>query len=105
MVLAAEKGRMPELLPLRRGRMVRSPFTFYRGAALTMAADLSSTPSTGVHVQACGDAHLCNFGGFATPERRIIFSINDLDETHPAPWGGTSSASRRASWWPAGTRA
>jgi len=66
--------------------MVRSAFTFYRGAALTMASDLSSTPATGVHVQCCGDAHLCNFGGFATPERRILFAINDLDETHPAPW-------------------
>jgi uncharacterized protein (DUF2252 family) len=86
MVLAAEKGRLAELLPLRHGRMVRSAFTFYRGAALTMAADLACTPSTGVRVQACGDAHLCNFGGFATPERRIIFSLNDLDETLPAPW-------------------
>jgi uncharacterized protein (DUF2252 family) len=86
LVLEAEKGRMPELLPLRHGRMVRSAFTFYRGAALTMASDLASTPSTGVHVQCCGDAHLCNFGGFATPERRILFSINDLDETLPAPW-------------------
>jgi len=86
LVLEAEKGRMPELLPLRHGRMVRSAFTFYRGAALTMAADLATTPSTGVRVQCCGDAHLCNFGGFATPERRIIFSINDLDETLPAPW-------------------
>ena len=86
LVLAAEKGRMPDLLPLRHGRMVRSAFTFYRGAALTMASDLASTPTTGVRVQCCGDAHLCNFGGFATPERRIIFSINDLDETHPAPW-------------------
>jgi len=86
MVLAAEKGRMPELLPLRHGRMVRSAFTFYRGSALPMAADLASTPSSGVYVQCCGDAHLSNFGGFATPERRIIFSINDLDETLPAPW-------------------
>ena len=86
MVLAAEKGRLPELLPLRHGRMVRSPFTFYRGSALPMAADLASTPSSGVYVQCCGDAHLSNFGGFATPERRIIFSINDLDETLPAPW-------------------
>lgn len=85
-VLAAEKGRVPELLPLRHGRMVRSPFTFYRGSALAMAGDLASTPSTGVHVQICGDAHLSNFGGFATPERRIIFAINDLDETLPAPW-------------------
>ena len=85
-VLEAEKGRLPELLPLRHGRMVRSAFTFYRGAALTMAADLASTPSTGVRVQCCGDAHLSNFGGFATAERKIIFSINDLDETLPAPW-------------------
>jgi uncharacterized protein (DUF2252 family) len=86
LVLEAEKGRVPDLLPLRHGRMVRSAFTFYRGAALTMAADLASTPSTGVRVQCCGDAHLCNFGGFATPERKVIFSINDLDETLPAPW-------------------
>ncbi|HVN32077.1 MAG TPA: DUF2252 domain-containing protein [Thermoanaerobaculaceae bacterium] len=86
LILEAEKGRMPDLLPLRHGRMVRSAFTFYRGAALTMAADLASTPSSGIRVQACGDAHLCNFGGFATPERKIIFSINDLDETLPAPW-------------------
>ncbi len=63
-----------------------SPFTFYRGAALNMASDLSGTPVTGMNVQACGDAHLCNFGGFATPERNVIFSINDLDETLPAPW-------------------
>ena len=86
MVLAAEKGRMPQLLPLRHGRMVRSAFTFYRGSALPMAADLASTPTSGIRVQCCGDAHLSNFGGFATPERRIIFSINDLDETLPAPW-------------------
>ncbi|MRR57826.1 MAG: DUF2252 domain-containing protein [Deltaproteobacteria bacterium] len=86
LVLEAEKGRMPDLLPLRHGRMVRSPFTFYRGSALTMAYDLASTPATGARVQICGDAHLCNFGGFATPERKIIFSINDLDETLQAPW-------------------
>jgi len=86
MVLKAETGRVPELLPLRHGRMVSSPFTFYRGSALPMAADLATTPRTGVRVQCCGDAHLCNFGGFATPERKIIFSINDLDETLPAPW-------------------
>ena len=77
---------MPDLLPLRHGRMVRSPFTFYRGSALAMAADLASTPVSGIRVQCCGDAHLSNFGGFATPERRVIFSINDLDETLPAPW-------------------
>jgi len=86
LVLSAERGRVRDLLPLRHGRMVRSAFTFYRGAALTMAADLATTPSTGIRVQCCGDAHLCNFGGFATPERRLIFSINDLDETLPAPW-------------------
>jgi uncharacterized protein (DUF2252 family) len=86
LVLAAEKGRVPDLLPLRHGRMVKSAFTFYRGAALTMATDLAGTPATGIRVQCCGDAHLCNFGGFATPERRLIFSINDLDETLPAPW-------------------
>ena len=86
LVLEAEKGRLPDLLPLRHGRMVRSAFTFYRGAALTMATDLAGTPTTGIRVQSCGDAHLCNFGGFATPERRIVFSINDLDETLPAPW-------------------
>ena len=86
LVLEAEKGRMPDLLPLRHGRMAKSAFTFYRGAALTMAADLASTPVSGLRVQCCGDAHLCNFGGFATPERKLIFSINDLDETLPAPW-------------------
>jgi uncharacterized protein (DUF2252 family) len=86
LVLRAEKGRLPDLLPLRHGRMSRSPFTFYRGAALTMASDLASTPVSGIRVQCCGDAHLCNFGGFATPERRVIFSINDLDETLQGPW-------------------
>ena len=86
LVLQSEKGRVPDLLPLRHGRMAKSAFTFYRGAALTMASDLAGTPVSGIRVQACGDAHLCNFGGFATPERKIIFSINDLDETLPAPW-------------------
>jgi uncharacterized protein (DUF2252 family) len=86
MVLASEKGRIPELLPLRHGRMVQSAFTFYRGSALIQAADLSTTPSTGVYVQCCGDAHLCNFGGYATAERKIVFAVNDLDETLPAPW-------------------
>jgi uncharacterized protein (DUF2252 family) len=79
-------GRIPQLLPVRYGRMIRSPFTWYRGAALHMAADLADTPVTGLRVQACGDAHLCNFGSYATPERRIIFDVNDLDETLPAPW-------------------
>ena len=86
LVLEADKGRVPELLPLRHGRMALSPFTFYRGSALNMAVDLATTPSTGVRVQCCGDAHLGNFRGLGTPERRVIFAINDLDETLPAPW-------------------
>ena len=77
---------MPELLPLRHKRMVCSAFTFCRGAALTMASDLAATTATGIRVQACGDAHLCNFGGFATPGRKVVFSINDLDEALPPPW-------------------
>lgn len=83
---ASDKGRLRRLLPIRYGRMLQSPFTFYRGAAAVMAADLALTPSTGVRVQACGDCHLLNFGGFATPERNILFDINDFDETLPAPW-------------------
>jgi len=77
---------VPQLVPIRHGRMSLSPFTFYRGTALNMAADLASTPSTRVRVQVCGDAHLGNFRLFATPERRVIFDIHDLDETLPAPW-------------------
>lgn len=77
---------MPELIPIRYGRMLQSPFTFYRGAALNMAADLSTTPVSGEYVQICGDCHLSNFGAFATPERRVIADINDLDETLPGPW-------------------
>ena len=86
LVLKADEGRLPELLPLRHGRMVQSPFTFYRGSALAMAVDLAGTPSTGVRVQCGGDSHLVNFRGLATPERQVIFAINDLDETLPAPW-------------------
>jgi uncharacterized protein (DUF2252 family) len=82
----SDRGRIAGLIPIRHGRMVRTPFTFYRGAALNMAADLAGTPATGLRVQACGDCHLYNFGGYATPERRIVFDINDLDETLPAPW-------------------
>lgn len=82
----ANEGRIPELIPIRHGRMLQSPFTFYRGAALNMAADLANTPASGLRVQACGDCHLMNFGAYATPERRVIFDINDLDETLPAPW-------------------
>jgi uncharacterized protein (DUF2252 family) len=82
----ASQGRIPELIPIRYGRMLQSPFTFYRGAALNMAADLAHTSTTGLRVQVCGDCHLSNFGAFATPERRIIGDINDLDETLPGPW-------------------
>ncbi len=81
------EGRIAELIPIRYGRMLRSPFTFYRGSAMSMATDLATTPTSGLRVQACGDAHLINFGAFATLERRVIFDINDLDETLPAPWG------------------
>jgi len=83
---ASDKGRVQKLLPVRYGRMLQSPFAFYRGSAAVMAADLAKTPSTGIRVQACGDCHLMNFGGFATPERNILFDINDFDETLPAPW-------------------
>ncbi len=86
LIIESNKDRIQKLIPLRHGRMGVSPFTFYRGAALNMASDLAETPVSGMHVQACGDAHLCNFGAFATPERNVIFSINDLDETLPAPW-------------------
>jgi len=78
--------RVPELVPIRYGRMLVSPFTFYRGAAYLMASDLSVGPRTGLHVQLCGDAHLSNFGMFAAPDRRIIFGVNDLDETLPGPF-------------------
>ncbi|HEY2771270.1 MAG TPA: DUF2252 domain-containing protein [Solirubrobacteraceae bacterium] len=80
------RARLPHLVPIRYGRMLVSPFTFYRGAALIMASDLSATPRSGLTVQCCGDAHLSNFGAFASPERRLVFDINDFDETHPGPW-------------------
>src|SRR5271163_4722629 len=80
------KTRVPELVPIRYGRMLVSPFTFYRGAALIMASDLAATPRSGLQVQCCGDAHLSNFGVFASPERRLVFDLNDFDETHPGPW-------------------
>jgi uncharacterized protein (DUF2252 family) len=78
--------RVPELVPIRYGRMLVSPFTFYRGAALIMAADLAGTPRSGIVTQICGDAHLMNFGVFGSPERRMVFDINDFDETLPGPW-------------------
>ena len=80
------ESRVPELVPIRYGRMLVSPFTFYRGAALVMAADLASTPQSGINVQLCGDAHLSNFGLFGSPERQVLFDINDFDETLPGPW-------------------
>lgn len=80
------RSRVPELVPIRYGRMLVSPLTFFRGAAYVMAADLAGTPTTGLHVQLCGDAHLSNFGGFAAPDRRLVFSINDFDETLPGPF-------------------
>jgi uncharacterized protein (DUF2252 family) len=86
LLVESNEGRMLQLVPIRFGRMMQSPFTFYRGAAAIMAADLATTAQSGLRVQACGDAHLLNFGGFATPERNIVFDINDLDETLPAPW-------------------
>jgi uncharacterized protein (DUF2252 family) len=86
-VLATQAAtRVQELVPIRYGRMLVSPFTFYRGAAAVMAADLAATPDSGIVVQACGDAHISNFGGFAAPDRRLVFGPNDFDETLPGPW-------------------
>jgi uncharacterized protein (DUF2252 family) len=81
-----DRGRIAELLPVRYGRMRVSPFSFYRGTAALMAADLARTPATPLRVQVCGDCHLANFGGFGSPERRLVFDINDFDETYRAPW-------------------
>jgi uncharacterized protein (DUF2252 family) len=86
MLGASDQDRIPGLVPIRYGRMVQSPFAFLRGSAAVMAFDLARSPATGVRVQACGDCHLLNFGAFATPERHVIFDINDFDETLPAPW-------------------
>jgi hypothetical protein len=86
LLLEQAKSRVPELVPVRHGRMLVSPFTFFRGAALPMAADLATTPASGLRVQLCGDAHLSNFGAFASPERRLVFSVNDFDETLPGPF-------------------
>ena len=83
---ASDHGRLQELLPIRYGRMIQSPFAFFRGAASVMAVDLAGTPNTGLRVQACGDCHLLNFGGYGSPERQLVFDINDFDETLPAPW-------------------
>ena len=86
LLLGQAQSRVPELVPVRHGRMLVSPFTFYRGAALPMAADLATTPASGLRVQLCGDAHLSNFGAFASPERRLVFDVNDFDETLPGPF-------------------
>ena len=80
------RTRVPELVPIRYGRMSLSPFTFLRGSAGVMASDLANTPVSGINVQLCGDAHLSNFGFFATPERNLVFDVNDFDETLPGPW-------------------
>ncbi|MBV2131940.1 DUF2252 domain-containing protein [Pseudomonas sp. MAP12] len=82
----SNEDRVQELVPIRYGRMLRSPFAFLRGSAALMAYDLATTPDTGIRVQACGDCHLMNFGMFATPERNLVFDLNDFDETLPAPW-------------------
>jgi uncharacterized protein DUF2252 len=86
LLLAQAETREPGLVPLRHGRMLVTPFTFYRGAAVVMATDLATVPDSGLHVQACGDAHLLNFGMFGSPERRLMFDVNDFDETYPGPF-------------------
>jgi uncharacterized protein (DUF2252 family) len=86
LLLGQSESRVPELVPIRHGRMLVSPFTFFRGAALPMAADLATTPVSGLRVQVCGDAHLSNFGAFASPERNLVFDVNDFDETLPGPF-------------------
>src|SRR5215467_8447337 len=85
-LIESSKHRVQHLVPIRYGRMLQSPFAFYRGAAAIMSSDLSHTPVTGLKVQVCGDCHLMNFGVFATPARRLIFDINDFDESLPGPW-------------------
>src|SRR5271165_5881802 len=86
LLLGQAGSRVPELVPVRHGRMLVSPFAYYRGAALPMAADLAGTRSSGLRAQLCGDAHLLNFGAFASPERRLVFDLNDFDETLPGPF-------------------
>jgi uncharacterized protein (DUF2252 family) len=83
---AQDKGRLQHLLPIKYGRMLASPFAFLRGSAAVMAYDLAPSPVTGLQVVLCGDAHLSNFGIFATPERNLVFDINDFDEAYPGPW-------------------
>ena len=85
-LLEQAQARVPELVPIRHGRMLVSPFAFFRGAAALMAADLAVTPQSGLQVQLCGAAHVSNFGGFPSPDRELVFDINDFDETAPGPW-------------------
>src|ERR1700746_1502234 len=108
-----DRTREPDLVPVRHGRMMVSPFTFYRGAAKIMAGDLKDTPAAGLRVQLCGDAHLSNFGMFASPERRLLFDLNDFDETLPGPFefdvkrmaASFTIAARNNGFAKAGTRA
>src|SRR6478735_619065 len=86
LLMEQAETRVSELVPIRHGRMLVSPFTFYRGAAYLMASDLAGGPRTGLHTQLCGDAHLSNFGAFAAPDRRLVFGLNDFDETLPGPF-------------------
>ena len=111
LLLGQAASRVPDLVPIRHGRMLVSPFTFYRGAALPMAADLATTPASGLRVQLCGDAHLSNFGAFASPERRLVFDVNDFDETLPGPFewdvkrlAASLAVAGRASGFPAKVR-
>ena len=111
LLLGQAASRVPELVPVRHGRMLVSPFTFYRGAALPMAADLAHTPASGLRVQLCGDAHLSNFGAFASPERNLVFDVNDFDETLPGPFewdvkrlAASLAVAGRASGFPAKAR-
>ena len=83
------RDRLPELVPIRNGRMLASPFAFFRGSAAVMAADLAATPSSGLQAQLCGDAHVSNFGGYASPDRKMVFDLNDFDETLPGRGSGT----------------
>jgi hypothetical protein len=94
-----DRRRLPDLILVRYGRMLVSPFTFLRGSAVVMANDLARTPRTGLVVQACGDAHLGNFGVSGTPERNLAFDVNDFDETLPAPWSGMSNGLPPALSW------
>jgi uncharacterized protein (DUF2252 family) len=111
LLLEQAKSRVPELVPVRHGRMLVSAFTFYRGAALPMAADLATTPASGLRVQLCGDAHLSNFGAFASPERRLVFDVNDFDESLPGPFewdvkrlAASLAVAGRDNGFPAGAR-